>query len=111
MARTNDGVAKAWIEGRIAESGHMRTDGRSIWSYGLMIGHICPDNRILVRNAQAPSRHNPGGRYYSMTTSSKHMPPVISAAFGARADYGHPVELIDDDKFQVLAYSHGARTA
>jgi len=35
---TNAEVVKAWWWGREAKSGHLSTDGQSLWSYNLKIG-------------------------------------------------------------------------
>ena len=104
---TNQAVAEAWVAGRYAQSQSMHTNGRSIWSYDLMIGHIGPDHRIFVRNARAPGRYNPGGRFYSMTTSSKHMPPVIYAAYRAADKFGHTVTIVPDADFDREAFHVG----
>lgn len=37
---TNSDVAKAWYYGKKAESGTLRSDGRSIFSYAMKIGEI-----------------------------------------------------------------------
>ena len=107
MSTTNKNVAEAWIAGKRAQSRSMSTDGRSIWSYGLMIGHVGPDSRIFIRNAQAPGRRNPGGKFYSKTTSC-HVSIVFSFALFANQEFGQVIERIDDAKFEALVRQYGA---
>lgn len=75
---TKQQVVNAWIDSRrghepapfykLYKSGRMSTDGTHLWSYGLLIGIHTPDG-THVRNAMAGGRRNPGGQFYSMTTS------------------------------------------
>jgi hypothetical protein len=55
----NIDVAKAWSEGRKAESGNMSTDGISIWSYAMLIGEVVNGKRTVYRRSRSvtTSRH------------------------------------------------------
>ena len=62
----NIDVAKAWSEGRKAESGNMSTDGISIWSYAMLIGEVVNGERTVYRRSRSvtTSRHiNLAARY------------------------------------------------
>jgi YD repeat-containing protein len=59
----NQEVAKAWKEGRSGHSSHMKTDGRSLWSYSLLIGVTDPGGKKVALNYTA------SGRPVSVTTS------------------------------------------
>ena len=54
----NSDVASAWIAGRAASTKNFRTDGVSLWSYGLKIA-----DELQIFNYTA------SGSYYSQTTS------------------------------------------
>jgi len=41
-------VAQAWAEGRKAKATNMRTDGRKVWSFGLVIGHTVGGQKVAV---------------------------------------------------------------
>ena len=64
---TNQQVVNAWWWGREGKSGHMRTDGRNLWSYNLLIGKVTEEGRIVLD-------YTTGGEmgFVSMTTS-KHV--------------------------------------
>ena len=69
---TNQEVTQNWINGKIGESLHMSTDGKSIFSYQMKIGetHIIKEGGFLTKkkiglNVQSPF-------FYSKTTS-KHV--------------------------------------
>lgn len=55
----NIDVAKAWSEGRKAESGNMSTDGSRIWSYAMLIGEVVNGKRTVYRRSRSvtTSRH------------------------------------------------------
>ncbi len=44
---TNKEVAANWIKGEPAESGHMNTNGRKLFSYNLLIGETIKGERIV----------------------------------------------------------------
>lgn len=50
---TNIQVAKFWSEGRAAASGNMSTDGRSIWSYAMLIGEVVNGERVIYRRRRS----------------------------------------------------------
>jgi hypothetical protein len=95
--RSNNGVALAWRDGKANSSMNMSTDGVRVYSYGLMIGYRAPKGRrVYVRNASSSDHgRNPGGRFYSITTSGKHMPGVRSAAYQLEHDGWRRWELSD----------------
>lgn len=64
--RNND-VAQKWYEGEPAKSGHMSTDGRDLWSYGLCIGYTIPANRANPCHKVALAYRIP--HFVSITTS------------------------------------------
>lgn len=100
---TNLEVAEAWIRGEPKASGNMHTDGKSIYSYALRVGHIDPQGKIRIRNAWSPRNGNKGGKFYSMTTSSKHM----SAVNYASAPWSDNREIIADADFDTEVQKHG----
>ena len=61
----NETVVENWINGKIGESLHMSTDGKSIFSYSMKIGQTLSNGFKQVLNVQKPY-------FYSMTTS-KHV--------------------------------------
>ena len=63
---TNREVAAAWWNGRKASAKHLRTDGRNLWSYNLLIATVKNGNRVVF---DYTSR---SGHFYSVTTS-KHV--------------------------------------
>lgn len=52
MAKNTE-VAKAWSEGRKAESGNMSTDGSRIWSYAMLIGEVVNGKRTVYRRSRS----------------------------------------------------------
>lgn len=66
MAKTNEQVAQAWVNGETARSASMRTDGQTLWSYQTEIAWLDREHGIAYLT---PER-------YSTTTSTKHMPAV-----------------------------------
>ena len=63
MSVRNCDVTTAWRRGKWAVSNSMHTDGRKLWSYGLIIGTTnCYDKKVAV-NYTAPEH------FVSMTTS------------------------------------------
>jgi hypothetical protein len=63
----NQDVIRSFAWGQRAAAGNLQTDGRSLWSYNLKIGHRNLEGEIVVGDFTAP-----GGDFYSMTTS-KHV--------------------------------------
>ncbi len=61
----NSGVVRAWKEGHTAENGKqtLSTDGVSLWSYDLKIGHRLDSGATVLADYTA------SGRYRSQTTS------------------------------------------
>jgi hypothetical protein len=61
----NSGVVRAWKEGHTAENGRQTlcTDGVSLWSYDLKIGHRLDSGATVLADYTA------SGRYRSQTTS------------------------------------------
>jgi hypothetical protein len=62
----NREVASAWWNGRSATTKHLKTDGRSLWSYNLMIATVKDGNRVVYDYTSK------GGNFQSVTTS-KHV--------------------------------------
>jgi hypothetical protein len=62
---TNQEVTQNWINGKIGESLHMSTDGKSIFSYQMKIGQTLTNGEKQGLNVQKPF-------FYSKTTS-KHV--------------------------------------
>ena len=80
---TNKDVASAWGLSRRASASNMSTDGQKLWSYDLMIGYtdLETGGKVLIDYTTK------GGRFVSMTTSSKHISPSrIYADFIVSAD-------------------------
>jgi len=61
----NSGVVRAWKEGHTAENGKqtLHTNGVSLWSYDLKIGHRLDSGVTVLADYTA------SGRYRSQTTS------------------------------------------
>lgn len=72
--RTNRQVVDAWRAGHTAESGHMRTDGKRLFSYWLQIGFTTTGGTKVLIDCTAGA-----GRGYSMTTS-QHVSHAWSGA-------------------------------
>ena len=68
----NRDVVKAWWWGREAKSGHLKTDGASLWSYNLKIGEVVASEKIVYN-------YRSSGQFVSATTS-KHV--GLAARFG-----------------------------
>jgi hypothetical protein len=66
MTTTNREVARAWSEGRSAEShtGSFSTDGVRIWSYALLIGETLNGEKV-VKDYRSPN--------FVSATTSKHV--------------------------------------
>lgn len=62
---TNAEVVKAWWWGREAKSGHLSTDGQSLWSYNLKIGGMKEGEKVAYNFRSS-------GSFVSVTTS-KHV--------------------------------------
>ena len=69
----NREVASAWWNGRSASTKHLRTDGRTLWSYNLMIATVENGNRVVYDYTSK------GGNFQSVTTS-KHV--GLAARYG-----------------------------
>jgi len=65
MVSTNDSVLRAWRDGLKARNGRdtLRTDGKHLWSYRLLIG-IRKGGVCFLKDATAPC-----GEFHSVTTS------------------------------------------
>jgi len=67
MAKSNNTqVIRAWTAGQSASAGNLSTDGTSLWSYRLKIGHNTGSSAVAADFTAG------GGSYYSQTTS-KHV--------------------------------------
>ena len=67
---TNREVAEAWSSSRRKNASNMSTDGQHLWSYDLLTGYTTETGeKVLIDYTSA------GGRFVSMTTSSKHIAP------------------------------------
>jgi len=69
MKTTNAGVVKAWLDGNVARSGTMHTDGTDVYSHGLKIG-TTRDGVKMVYDYRAKNT-------ISMTTSNRV--PLLAA--------------------------------
>jgi len=59
----NDSVVRSFARGIRAASGHLMTDGNSLWSYNLKIA-VNVEGNVIVANYTSP-----GGAFVSQTTS------------------------------------------
>lgn len=62
----NSEVARAWWNGRSASAKHLKTDGRSLWSYNLMIATVKDGNRVVLD-------YTARSGYFHSVTTSKHV--------------------------------------
>lgn len=73
----NEDVIKAWHEGKKAETDHLSTDGKKLYSYGLLIGIRGEDGHLCVYNYTAHSDTDwKGDRvepHFISNTTSKHV--------------------------------------
>ena len=60
----NAQVTEAWIKGQPAKSGNLRTDGQSLYSYELRIGHTEGGRKVATDYTRT------GGDFRSQTTST-----------------------------------------
>ena len=67
---TNSDVAEAWGRSRRKVATNMSTDGVYLYSYELLIGYTAEDGKKVLIDYTAA-----GGRFVSMTTSTKHISP------------------------------------
>ena len=64
MAKSNNTqVVRAWTAGQAASAGNLSTDGISLWSYRLKIGHNTGSSAVLADFTAG------GGAFHSQTTS------------------------------------------
>ena len=59
---TNQKVIENWTQGKQGKSLHMKTDGKSLFSYNMKIGETLTNGKKYGLNVQSPF-------FYSMTTS------------------------------------------
>ena len=64
-SKRNSDVVKAWVAGKPAKAGNLRTDGVSLWSYRLQIGDTALSGKKLVHDYTANGSHG----FRSQTTS------------------------------------------
>ena len=64
-SKRNSDVVEAWVAGKPAKAGNLRTDGVSLWSYRLQIGDTALSGKKLVHDYTANGSHG----YRSQTTS------------------------------------------
>jgi len=64
-SKRNDDVVEAWVAGKPAKAGNLRTDGVSLWSYRLQIGDTALSGRKVVYDYTAGGTHG----FRSQTTS------------------------------------------
>ena len=62
--KTNSRVVYSWVNGKRFESNSMRTDGKTLYSYNLIIGHTYPGGDKVLMDYTAK-----GLGFYSQTTS------------------------------------------
>ena len=64
MAKSNNTqVVRAWTAGQSASAGNLSTDGTSLWSYRLKIGHNTGSSAVAADFTAG------GGAFHSQTTS------------------------------------------
>ena len=70
----NHSVISSWANGRASRNhkNTLRTDGNTLWSYGLVIGYTTVTERhgVHTENKDAIDYTAPSGNFRSMTTSS-----------------------------------------
>ena len=87
----NASVVRAWMKGKYAQSGTMRTDGTNLWSYALLIGTTDGSGGKVVynhRSSQTTNRHINLARQYAHAT--------LPAPFGGNPDADADGDLADD---------------
>jgi len=90
---TNEGVAKAWINGQSARNGTnaYSTNGRDLFSYRTRIGYTTSQGTKILLDYTAKT-----GNFLSMTTSTKH----VSVARGYAHEIMNPSVVQNLEKFQ-----------
>ena len=97
---TNSDVASAWGNSRRKSAKNMSSTGSELYSYDLLIGYTTPQGgKVLIDYTEK------GGRFVSMTTSTKHISPsriysdftVSPQAFDEHGKNAHiPKPLMDE---------------
>jgi hypothetical protein len=82
-SKRNSDVVKAWVAGKPAKAGNLRTDGVSLWSYRLQIGDTALSGKKLVHDYTAGGSHG----YRSQTTSC-HVGLAKAGALDSKIDWG-----------------------
>ena len=74
---TNENVALNWSRGNeaISTTGNYRTDGLNLYSYTTRIGFTTVNGQKVLGDFTSA-----GGRFLSMTTSTKHVSPARMVA-------------------------------
>ena len=74
---TNENVAKNWTQGieSVSTTGNYRTDGLNLYSYTTRIGFTTVNGQKVLGDFTKR-----GGRFLSVTTSTKHIPPATNVA-------------------------------
>ena len=71
----NNQVVRNWVAGKAGSAGNLTTDGKSLWSYNLLIG-TTEGGRKVVRDYTSGGSHG----WVSQTTS-RHVGLAWSAVF------------------------------
>jgi len=92
---TNENVALNWSLGNeaISTTGNYRTDGLNLYSYSVRIGFTTVNGQKVLGDFTKR-----GGRFLSMTTSTKHVSPARSVATAIF----HPDDFDQDVKEGIL---------
>lgn len=92
---TNENVALNWARGNSAQNhgGAFSTDGLNLYSYSTLIGFTTNNGQKVLGDFTSA-----GGRFLSMTTSTKHVSPARMVATAIM----HPDDFVQDVKEGIL---------
>mgnify|MGYP003115815782 FL=1 len=91
-------VITAWTKGQEAQGSRMRTDGISLYSYNLVIGHQFDDGRLVIFN------YTNSGYAFKSVTTSRHVNLAIRCAPLARVcdPSPHPICVCSEAMLQII---------
>jgi hypothetical protein len=92
-------VITAWTKGQEARGSRMRTDGISLYSFDLVIGHQFDDGRLVIFN------YTNSGYAFKSVTTSRHVNLAIRHAPTARVcdPSPHPICVCSEAMLKIIS--------